>query len=126
MQGNKFNFSPSSFLWFFASGKGDPESGMAKNPDPGSGINIRDPQHRIFISILFSNTGYNSFKNLVTVLRIRYPGSGAFLIPGSGIRNGFFPDLGSRIPRPYFEELFDNFFGKKFYNSLKICPNFFI
>ncbi len=32
---------------------------------------------------------------------------------------------GSRIPRPYFEELFDNFFGKKFYNSLKIGPNFF-
>jgi hypothetical protein len=46
--------------------------------------------------------------------------------PGSGI--GFFriPDLGSRIPRPYFQELFDNFFGKKFYNSLKIGPNFFL
>jgi hypothetical protein len=30
------------------------------------------------------------------------PGSGAFLTPGSGI--GFFriPDLGSRIPNPYF------------------------
>ena len=34
---------------------------------------------------------------------------------------GFF-----RIPRPYFEELFDNFFGKKFYNSLKIGPNYFL
>jgi hypothetical protein len=49
-------------------------------------------------------------------IRIRDPGSGAFwpLDPGSGI--GFFriPDLGSRIPRPYFSELFDNFFGKKF------------
>ncbi len=54
------------------------------------------------------------------------PGSGAFLTPGSGIRNRFFPDLGSRIPRPYFSELFDNFFGKKFYNSLKIGPNFFL
>jgi hypothetical protein len=65
------------------------------------------------------------------------PGSGAFLTPGSGIRNEFFsgsrisdpgsriPDLGSRIPRPYFEELFDNFFGKKFFNSLKIGPRFF-
>jgi hypothetical protein len=53
------------------------------------------------------------------------PGSGAFLTPGSGM--GFFriPDLGSRIPRPYFEEFFDNFFGKKFYNSLKIGPIFF-
>jgi hypothetical protein len=47
------------------------------------------------------------------------------LDPGSGI--GFFriPDLGSRIPRPYFEELFENFLGNKFYNSLKIGPNFF-
>jgi hypothetical protein len=46
--------------------------------------------------------------------------------PGSGM--GFFriPDPGSRIPRPYFEELFDNFFGKKFYNSLKIGPIFFL
>jgi hypothetical protein len=30
------------------------------------------------------------------------PGSGAFLTPGSGIRNRFFPDPGSRIPNPYF------------------------
>jgi hypothetical protein len=37
--------------------------------------------------------------------------------PGSGI--GFFrtPDLGSRIPNPYFLELGDKFLGKKFYNS---------
>ena len=28
------------------------------------------------------------------------PGFGAFLTPGSGIRNRFFPDLGSRIPDP--------------------------
>jgi hypothetical protein len=28
------------------------------------------------------------------------PGSGAFLTPGSGIRNRFFPDPGSRIPDP--------------------------
>ncbi len=32
----------------------------------------------------------------------------------------------SRIPRPYFEELFGNFLGKKFDNSLKIGPNFFL
>ncbi len=64
----------------------------------------------------------------LTVLRIRIrdQGSGAFLTPGSGI--GFFriPDLGSRIPRPYFSELFDNFFDIKFYNCLKIGPNFFL
>jgi hypothetical protein len=61
------------------------------------------------------------------------PGSGAFLTPGSGIRNRFFPDPGSRIPdlrsqipKPYFLELSDNFLGKKFYHSLKIGPNFFL
>ncbi len=53
-------------------------------------------------------------------------GSGAFLTPRSGIRNRFFPDPGSRIPNPYFWELRDNFLGKKFYNSLKIGPNFFL
>jgi hypothetical protein len=30
------------------------------------------------------------------------PGSGAFLTPGSGIRNRFFPDPGSRIPKLNF------------------------
>ncbi len=30
------------------------------------------------------------------------PGSGALLTPGFGIRNRFFPDLGSRIPNLYF------------------------
>ncbi len=44
--------------------------------------------------------------------------------PGSGI--GFFPDPGSRIPTPYFLELSDKFLGKKFYNSLKTGPNFFL
>jgi hypothetical protein len=49
------------------------------------------------------------------------PGSIAFLTPGpgSGIRNRFFPDPGSRIP-------LSEFLGKKFYNSLKIGPNFFL
>jgi hypothetical protein len=54
------------------------------------------------------------------------PGSGAFLTPGSGIRNRFFPDPGSRIPKQYFRELNDNVLHKKFYNSLKIGPNFFL
>jgi hypothetical protein len=36
------------------------------------------------------------------------------------------PDLGSRIPTPYFLELNDKFLGKKFYNSLKTGPNFLI
>jgi hypothetical protein len=53
------------------------------------------------------------------------PGSGAFLTSGSGIQNRFFPDPGSRIPDPKPIFLSDNFFGKKFYNSLKIGRNFF-
>ncbi len=56
------------------------------------------------------------------------PGSDAFLTldpdPGSGI--GFFPDPGTRILTPYFLELSDKFSGKKFYNSLKTGPNFFV
>jgi hypothetical protein len=52
------------------------------------------------------------------------PGSGAFLTPGSGIRNRFFPDPGS--PTHIFESLLVIFLSKKFYNSLKIGPNFFL
>jgi hypothetical protein len=52
-------------------------------------------------------------------------GSGAFLTPGSGIPNRFFPDTRSWIPNPYFRKLSDNFLGIKFYNSLKIGPDFF-
>ncbi len=41
------------------------------------------------------------------------PGSGAFLAPGSGIRNRFFPDPGSRIPdpKPIFLRAYWQFFG---------------
>ena len=41
-------FSPLSFVAVFGSGIRDPGSGMlgmGKNQDPGSGINIPDPQH---------------------------------------------------------------------------------
>jgi hypothetical protein len=41
----KILFSPLSFLPVFGSGIRDPGSGMGKNQDPGSGINIPDPQH---------------------------------------------------------------------------------
>ncbi len=64
------------------------------------------------------------------VLRIRIRDSVPFLPldPGSGI--GFsrsrIPDLVSWIPNPYFWELWDIFWGKKFYNALKIGPNFFL
>ncbi len=58
------------------------------------------------------------------------PGSGAFFTPGSGIRKVFsgsrISDPGSRIPKPYFWKLSDNFLRKMFYNSLKIGLNFFL
>jgi hypothetical protein len=56
------------------------------------------------------------------------PGSGAFFTPGpgSGIRNRFIPDLGFWIQNPYFLERSDKFLDKKFYNSLKTGPNFFL
>jgi hypothetical protein len=38
-------FSPLSFVAVFGSGIRDPGSGMGKNQDPGSGINIPDPPH---------------------------------------------------------------------------------
>jgi hypothetical protein len=38
-------FSPLSFAAVFGSEIRDPGSGMGKNQDPGSGINIPDPQH---------------------------------------------------------------------------------
>ncbi len=40
-------FSAPSFVAGFGSGIRDPGSGMGKNQDPGSGINIPDPQHWI-------------------------------------------------------------------------------
>ncbi len=50
----------------------------------------------------------------------------AFLTPGSAIGLFRIPDLGSRIPNPYFWGLGDNFLGKNLYNSWKIGPNFFL
>ncbi len=62
-------------------------------------------------------------------IRIRDPMPLWTLDPG--IRNRFLsdpriPDLGSRIPNPYFWEASDKFLGKKFFYSLKGGPNFFL
>ncbi len=64
--------------------------------------------------------------HLIPVLRIRDPVPFWTLDTWSGI--GFFriPDLGSRIPNPYLWELSDIFLGKKFTNSCKCGPNFFV
>jgi hypothetical protein len=106
----------------------------SKNPD-------LDPRAKsklfsiIFLSLMDYVTSWIFFwrpiklnQYLLSVLRIRIRDPVPFwpLDPGSGL--GFFriPDPRSRIPNPYFWELGDNFLGKKFYNSLKIGPNFFL
>jgi hypothetical protein len=95
-------------------------------PNPGSWIQgsikhrIPDPQHSYLYVILVCDTG-------------QCCGS------GSGIRCLFEPGIqdpekvfsGSRISDPgsqdhIFKSFFEKIFGKKFYNSLKIGPNFFL
>ncbi len=69
-----------------------------------------------------------------SVFRIRDPVPFLPLDPGSGMDFFRIPDLGSRIPRPYFEVLFDNFLVKSsiilwkkhfktkiIYNFVKFC-----
>jgi hypothetical protein len=51
-------------------------------------------------------------------------GSGIRCLFDLGIRNRFFPDPGSQVL--IFLELSDSFLSKKFCDSLKIFPNFFI
>ncbi len=65
-----------------------------------------------------SNTSGNFL--FFTVLRIRIRDLVPFwpLDPGSGKK--------TQTRNPYFLELSDNFLVKKFYNSLKIGPNFFL
>ncbi len=60
------------------------------------------------------------------IISVADPGAGAFLTPGSGIRNRFFPDPGSQTH--IFESLITIFLVKtsKIYNSLKIGPNSFL
>jgi hypothetical protein len=70
-------------------------------------------KYKVLYSYMFSS---------VLPIRILDPGSGAFLTPGSGIRNRFFPNPGFQTQR----ELSEKFLGKNFNNSLKIGPNFFL
>ncbi len=105
---------------------------------PGSGSVsqgplVRGTNPRIWIRTKMSqihNTGGSvNGLNQLFLSFTQYCGSSAFLTPGSGIWDRFFPDPGSRIPNPYFWEVTqvsDNFLDKKLYNSLKIDPNFFL
>jgi hypothetical protein len=78
-------------------------------------------------TLINENSPYGSQRWLDSSVADPDPGSGAFLTPGSGIRNRFFPDPGFRISDPGSKtHIFDNFLAKKFFNSLKIDPNFFL
>ncbi len=91
-------------------------------------INISSEQDPRSLHIIFKQNNYfnpascHSSNTNHTLME----GTDSVVDAESGIRNRFFPDLGSRIPTPYFWEFSDNFLGKKFYNSLKIGPNFFL
>jgi hypothetical protein len=82
-----FFFHPSLLLLFL-----DPGSGMGKNPDPGSGINIPDPQHCFFFNFVrFVATKKGRLTNLppppslVAVVGSGDPRSGIDKNPVSGI-----------------------------------------
>jgi hypothetical protein len=79
----------------------------------------------IFYNAIICYSRVQLTRAIYTIVADPDPGSGAFLTPGSDIRNRFFPDPGSRIPdpKPIFMR---TFWGKKFYNSLKIGPIIFL
>jgi hypothetical protein len=80
----------------------------------GSGVRDKHPGFATLLGFtkeIITQTLYeNSVKEIHMIISIIVllsvadpdPGSGAFLTPGSGIRDRFFPDPGSRIPNPYF------------------------
>jgi hypothetical protein len=86
---------------------------------------LPDPLAVIQLVICHYSVGVYPGQQERLVISVADPGSGAFLTPGSGIRNRFFPDLGSRIPDPYFWELSDNLLGKSFINLWKLAQIFF-
>ena len=107
----------------------DPGSWFLPIPDPGS--RIPDPKTEtkergekklvvipFYVATNFTKLFVNYFSFEVAKKKIWDPGSGigCLLTPGSGIR----------IPNSYFWELVDNFLRKKFHDSLKFGPNFFL
>jgi hypothetical protein len=114
---------------FFHSWSSDPCKKKSINSHRPTSADILSVPNR---NIILRHAVWLNF-HLVLRIWIRDPGSGAFLTPGSRVRNCFFsgsriPNPWSRIPdpNPHFWELTDNFLGKKFYNSLKISPIFFL
>ena len=101
--------------------------------DPGSkNRNKRDRWKKISCNTYLCSHKFHKIVNYVSfeVLKkqIWDPGSGigCLLSPGSGIGLFRIPGLRSRIPNSYFCELIDNFLRKKFHNSLKFGPIFFL
>ncbi len=84
-----------------------------------SGIRLKKKQWELNAKFLHSLQFKESHKCVVD----SDPGSGAFLTPGSGIRNRFIPDPGSQTH--IFKSLVTIFWVKKFYNSLKTGQIFF-
>jgi hypothetical protein len=61
------------------------------------------------------NLAFCNFVTLIELVSVADPdpGSGAFLTPGSGIRNRFLPDPGSQIPDPgSLDHIFKSFLKK--------------
>ena len=103
------------------------DPGVKKAPNPGSRIRIRNTDkgnHKTFIfpQILQAYAAettkhqkHTGKQKPVLRIRIRDPGLGAFLTPGSGIRDGRKSASGSGIrdeqPGSYFLELRNHFFA---------------
>jgi hypothetical protein len=83
---------------------------MEKSPDPG--MTTPDHKHSLGLKIL---EFFVADPDPGSGAQCCVSGSGAFLNPGSGIRIGFLPDLGSQ---PHiFDSLVTIFMGKKYCNS---------
>jgi hypothetical protein len=78
---------------------------------------------QIFYIIFGSQSVRKEVKKAVLWIRIQDPGSGAFLTPGSGIRNRFFPDPGSQTHT--FESLVTIFWAKSSIILWKLAQIFF-
>jgi hypothetical protein len=70
--------------------------------DPASTSDSSESEAEEDFSHVDSQIQIRLIENVIALLSVADPdpGSGAFLTPGSGIRNRFFPDPGSRIPDP--------------------------
>jgi hypothetical protein len=113
----------------------DPDVYPSRTPDLGSRIQKQKQKRQVKKISCNTYLGSHKFHKIVNYVsfevlkkQIWDPGSGigCLLSPGSGIGLFRIPGLRSRIPNSYFCELIDNFLRKKFHNSLKFGPIFFL